>query len=52
MLSSRFLLTVTAAGFGLVAGSSAQQTVDYGALLNHKASAHATLLAARAASAP
>jgi hypothetical protein len=39
-----------AAGFGLVAGSSAQQTVDYGQLLNHKASAHTSLLAARAAS--
>ena len=51
MLSSRILLTVAAAGFGLVAGSSAQQTVDYGALLNHKAAAQASLMAARAASA-
>jgi hypothetical protein len=51
MLSSRILLTVAAAGFGLVAGSSAQQTVDYGALLNHKAHAQASLMAARAASA-
>jgi hypothetical protein len=51
MLSSRILLTVVAAGFGLVAGSSAQQTVDYGALLNHKAHAQASLMAARAASA-
>jgi len=49
MLSSRILLTVAAAGFGLVAGSSAQQTVDYGALLNHKAAAQASLMAARAA---
>lgn len=50
MLSSRILLTVAAAGFGLVAGSSAQ-SVDYGALLNHKAAAQASLMAARAASA-
>src|SRR5262245_63298308 len=51
MLSSRILLTVAAAGFGLVAGSSAQQTVDYGQLLNHKAAAQASLMAARAATA-
>lgn len=50
MLSTRILLSVAVAGFGLVAGSSAQQTVDYGQLLNHKASAHTALLAARAAS--
>ncbi|HEX5011246.1 MAG TPA: hypothetical protein VFY71_12685 [Planctomycetota bacterium] len=49
MLSSRILLSVAAAGFGLVAGSSAQQTVDYGQLLNHKAAAQANLMAARAA---
>ena len=51
MLSYRILLTVVATGFGLVAGSSAQQNVDYGALLNHKAHAQASLMAARAASA-
>lgn len=50
MLSSRILLTVVAAGFGLAAGSNAQ-TVDYGALLNHTAAAKANLMAARAASA-
>ena len=49
MKSSGIVLTIVALGVGLVAGGSAQQTVDYGQLLNHKASAHASLLAARAA---
>ena len=48
---SRTMLTIAVTGFGLVAGSSAQQTVDYGQLLNHKAVAHANLLSARAATA-
>jgi hypothetical protein len=51
MLTSRIMLTIAAAGFGVVAGSSAHETVDYGQLLNHKAAAHASLLAARAATA-
>ena len=52
MMSSRILFTVALAGFGLAAGSSAQQADDYSLQLNNKAVAQATLMAARAAAAP